>query len=63
MPRPWTKDDVRLLKILSREKMSVRAMARNLNRTVGAIRQKAGSLEVRLPGARGVEAASSKGSR
>jgi hypothetical protein len=53
MPRPWTKDDVSLLKILAREKISAMAIARKLNRTVRAIQQKAGSLGVRLPGARG----------
>jgi hypothetical protein len=39
--REWTKDDVRLLKTLAREKVKTAVIARKLNRSVGATRNKA----------------------
>jgi hypothetical protein len=39
--RSWTKDDVRELKSLARQKTPAPKIARALKRTVGAIRQKA----------------------
>jgi hypothetical protein len=39
--RPWTKDDVRMLKTLAREKMKTTVIARKLKRSVGALHQKA----------------------
>jgi hypothetical protein len=50
-PRPWTKEDVRLLKTLVREKTKTSALARRLKRTDGATRQKASVLGVKLAGA------------
>jgi hypothetical protein len=49
--RPWTKEDVRLLKTLVREKTKISAVARKLKRTAGATRQKASVLGVKLVGA------------
>ena len=46
--RPWTKDDVRLLKSLAREKAKTTVIARNLKRSVGATYQKARGLGVTL---------------
>ena len=49
--REWTKDDVRELKTLARQKMPARKIARSLKRTEGATRQKAFSLGVSLDSA------------
>ncbi len=46
--RPWTKEDVRTLKALAREKVKTTVIARKLRRTVGATRQKAMHLGVTL---------------
>jgi hypothetical protein len=46
--RPWTKDDVRMLKTLAREKTKTTVIARKLKRSYGATRQKASSLGVSL---------------
>ena len=51
--RPWTKEDVRTLKTLAREKTKTPVIARKLKRTVGATYQKAGALGVTLGGGRG----------
>jgi hypothetical protein len=51
--RPWTKEDVRLLRSLAREKTKTTAIARKLRRTEGATRQKAKGLGVTLGGGRG----------
>jgi hypothetical protein len=51
-PRPWTKEDVQMLKTLVREKTKTSAVARKLKRTEGATRQKAMALGVKLTGAR-----------
>jgi hypothetical protein len=51
-PRPWTKEDVRLLKTLVREKAKTSMVARKLKRTESATRQKAGALGVKLVGSR-----------
>jgi hypothetical protein len=53
--RPWTKDDVRTLKTLAREKTKTTVIARKLKRTEGATRQKAKGLGVTL-GGRGKQA-------
>ena len=50
--RPWTKEDVRTLKTLAREKTKTEVIARKLKRTVGATRQKAKGLGVTLGGGR-----------
>ena len=50
-PTPWTKDDVRMLKTLVREKTKTSVIARRLKRTAGATRQKAAVLGVKLAGA------------
>jgi hypothetical protein len=44
----WTKDDVRELKTLARQKTPVRKIARSLKRTEGATRQKAFSIGLSL---------------
>jgi hypothetical protein len=49
--RPWTKDDVRMLKTMVREKTKTSVVARQLKRTEGATRQKANALGVKLAGA------------
>jgi hypothetical protein len=50
--RPWTKDDVRTLKTLAREKTKTTVIARKLKRTPGATTQKAMRLGVTLGGGR-----------
>jgi hypothetical protein len=50
--RPWTKDDVRTLKALAREKTKTTVIARQLRRSVGATYQKATALGVTLGGGR-----------
>jgi hypothetical protein len=49
--RPWPIEDVRMLKVLVREKTKTSAVARKLKRTEGATRQKASGLGVKLVGA------------
>ena len=51
--RPWTKEDVRTLKTLAREKTRTTAIARKLKRTPQATKQKAMRLGVTLGGSRG----------
>ena len=46
--RPWTKEDVRALKTLAREKTKTTVIARKLKRTEGATYQKARALGVKL---------------
>jgi hypothetical protein len=46
--RPWTKEDVRKLKTLAREKTKTTVIARKLKRSVGATYQKAKGLGVVL---------------
>jgi hypothetical protein len=46
--RGWTKDDVRELKTLARQKTSAAKIARALKRTEGATRQKAFSLGISM---------------
>jgi hypothetical protein len=48
--RPWTKEDVRMLKTMVREKIKTTVVARKLKRTPTATRQKAGALGVKLVG-------------
>jgi hypothetical protein len=48
----WTKDDIRTLKTLAREKKQTTVIARTLKRTLGATYQKASKLGVTL-GSRG----------
>jgi hypothetical protein len=50
--REWTKEDVRMLKTLAREKRSTTVIARKLKRTLGATRQQAFKLGVSLAGGR-----------
>jgi hypothetical protein len=52
-PRAWTKDDVRTLKTLAREKTKTTVIARKLKRTERATYQKAAALGVMLGGGRG----------
>jgi hypothetical protein len=49
--RPWTKEDVQMLKAMAREKTKTTVIARKLKRTSSATRQKAGALGVKLAGA------------
>jgi hypothetical protein len=51
--RPWTKEDVRILKALAREKVKTTVIARELKRTERAAHQKAVALGVTLAGGRG----------
>ena len=46
--RAWTKEDIRMLKTLAREKTKTTAIARKLKRSVGATYQKAMRLGVTL---------------
>jgi hypothetical protein len=46
--RPWTKEDVRTLKALARDKVKTSGIARKLKRSVGATYQKATALGVTL---------------
>jgi hypothetical protein len=46
--RPWTKEDIRTLKTLGREKTKTSVIARKLKRSEGATYQKARSLGVTL---------------
>jgi hypothetical protein len=46
--RPWTKEDVRMLKTLAREKVKTSVIARKLKRSVGATYQQASNLRVTL---------------
>ena len=55
--RPWTKEDVRMLKSLAREKTKTTAIARKLKRSVGATHQKAMRLGVMLGSGRGSKGA------
>ena len=50
--RPWTKEDVRTLKTLAREKTKTTVIAGKLKRTEGATRQQAKRLGVTLGGGR-----------
>src|ERR1700674_1503042 len=50
--RPWTKEDVRTLKTLAREKVKTSVIARKLKRTLEATYQKAKGLRVSLGGGR-----------
>ncbi len=49
-PRPWTKEDIRTLKAMVREKTKTTVIARKLKRTATATRQKANALGVKLSG-------------
>jgi hypothetical protein len=54
--RDWTKEDIRTLKTLAREKTKTTVIARRLKRSVGATYQQASKLGVSLgPLGRGVE--------
>jgi len=44
----WTKEDIRMLKTLAREKKKTTVIARTLKRTVGATYQQASKLGVTL---------------
>jgi hypothetical protein len=46
--REWTKDDIRTLKTMAREKAETTAIARKLERSVGATYQQASKLGVSL---------------
>ncbi len=50
--RPWTKEDIRMLKTLARGKEKTSAIARKLKRSIGATYQKAMRLGVTLSGGR-----------
>jgi hypothetical protein len=50
--RAWTKEDVRMLKALAREKTKTSAIARKLTRSVVSTRHKASVLGVTLGGGR-----------
>jgi hypothetical protein len=46
--RPWTKEDIRMLKTLAREGIKTTSIARKLKRTYAATRQRASKLGVSL---------------
>jgi hypothetical protein len=50
--RPWTREDVRMLKALAREKTKTTVIARKLKRSVGATYQYASNHGVKLGAAR-----------
>jgi hypothetical protein len=50
--RPWTKDEVRMLKSLAREKTKTTVIARKLKRSVAAVYLRASKLAVMLGGGR-----------
>jgi hypothetical protein len=50
--RPWTKEDIRALKTLAREKAKTTVIARELKRSVGATYKQASQLGVTLGGGR-----------
>jgi hypothetical protein len=50
--RPWTTEDVRMLKALARDKTKTTVIARKLKRTLGATKQQAMRLGVMLGGGR-----------
>jgi hypothetical protein len=47
-PRAWTKKDVTELKVHSKSRTPVSKISRMMKRTVGALRQKAQNLGIRL---------------
>jgi hypothetical protein len=51
--RAWTKEDVRMLKTLAREKTQTSVIARKLKRSVVATQHKASALGVTVGGGRG----------
>jgi hypothetical protein len=55
--RPWTKENLRTLKTLARERTKTTVIARKLRRTVGATYQKARALGMTLGEGRGKERA------
>jgi hypothetical protein len=50
--RPWTDEDIRMLKTLARGKEKTSVIARKLKRSIGATYQKAMRLGVTLSGGR-----------
>jgi hypothetical protein len=46
--RPWTKDDVRSLKAHSKARTPVATISKQMKRTVGALRRRAGILGIGL---------------
>ena len=55
--RPWTKEELRMLKVLAREKTKTTVIARKLKRSVAAIYLRASKLAVALGGGRRRKAA------
>jgi hypothetical protein len=51
--RPWTKEEVRMLKSLAREQTKTTVIARKLKRSVAAVYLRASKLAVMLGGGRG----------
>ena len=50
--RPWTKDEVRILKVLAREKTKTTVIARKLKRSVATVYLRASKPGVALGGGR-----------
>jgi hypothetical protein len=50
--RPWTKEEVRMLRSLAREKTKTTVIARKLKRSVAAVYLRASKLAVMLGGGR-----------
>jgi hypothetical protein len=55
--RPWTKEELRMLKTLAREQAETTVIARNLKRSVAAVYLQASKLAVMLGGGRGKKGA------
>jgi hypothetical protein len=51
--RPWTKEELRMLKTLAREQTKTTVIARKLKRSVAAVYLRASMLAVMLGGGRG----------
>jgi hypothetical protein len=50
--RPWTREEVRMLKVLARDKTKTAVIARKLKRSVAAVYLRASKLAVALGGGR-----------
>ena len=55
--RPWTKEELRMLKTLAREKTKTTVIARKLKRSAAAVYLRASKLAVMLGGGRGGDTA------
>ena len=47
-PKPWSRAEVKELRKYSKDRVRVKKISREMNRSVGSVRQKATSLRIRL---------------